>query len=131
MKSSFSVSTHLEVVPDVLYRAWLSSEEHARFTGGAATIDPSVGGAFTAWDGYISGTTLELEEGKRIVQSWRTTEFPDGSPDSRVEIVVEPEGEGTKLTIDHSGIPEGQADGYESGWKEFYFDPMREYYSIS
>jgi activator of HSP90 ATPase len=126
MKSSFSVSTYLAAPPDVLFRAWLSSEEHARFTGSAANIDPSIRGAFTAWDGYISGTTLEKEEGKRIVQSWRTTEFPDGSPDSRIEIVFESVGNGTKVTINHSGIPEGQAENYESGWKEFYFDPMRE-----
>jgi activator of HSP90 ATPase len=129
MKTLFSVSTYLDVAPDVLYRAWLSSEEHAGFTGSAASIDPAIGGRFTAWDGYISGTTLEKEEGRRIVQSWRTTEFPEGSPDSRIELVFQGSDGGTRLTIDHSGVPEGQAEEYEHGWEEFYFEPMREYYS--
>ena len=129
MKTSFSVSTYLAAPPDVLYAAWLSSEEHSRFTGSPADIDPSIGGAFTAWDGYISGTTLEKEDAKRIVHSWRTTEFPAGSPDSRIEVLFEPEGAGTIVTINHSGIPEGQAENYESGWKQFYFDPMRDYYA--
>jgi activator of HSP90 ATPase len=128
MKTSFSVSAHLDAPPDVLYHAWLSSEEHTRFTGSPADIDPSIGGRFTAWEGYISGTTLEKEEGKRVVQSWRTTEFPEGSLDSRIEVVFEPADDGTKVTINHSGIPEGQAEDYERGWTEFYFDPMREYY---
>jgi uncharacterized protein YndB with AHSA1/START domain len=129
MTTSFSVSTHLDVPPDVVYRAWLSSEEHAKFTGSPANIDPSIGGSFTAWNGYISGTTLEMEEGKRIVQSWRTTEFPDESPDSRIEVVFEPMGDGTTVSINHSGIPDGQTEDYEGGWEKFYFEPMREYYA--
>ena len=40
MKDSFSVSAHLDAAPDVLYRAWLDSEEHAKFTGSEANIDP-------------------------------------------------------------------------------------------
>jgi activator of HSP90 ATPase len=128
MKTSFSVSTYLAAPPDVLCNAWLSSEEHSRFSRSPATIDPNVGGAFTAGGGYIRGATLEKEEGTRIVQSWRTTEFPDESPDSRLEVLFEPAGDGTKVTINHSAIPEGQAEDYESGWEEFYFQPMREYY---
>jgi len=26
-------------------------------------------------------------------------------------------------------IPEGQAEGYESGWHDFYFTPMQEFFS--
>jgi activator of HSP90 ATPase len=62
------------------------------------------------------------------VQAWRTTEFPKGSPDSRVEIILETIDGGTKLTLLHSNIPEGQADDYKKGWQEFYFDPMKEYF---
>jgi activator of HSP90 ATPase len=34
----------------------------------------------------------------------------------------------TKVTLIHSNIPEGQADGYKQGWEDFYFKPMREYF---
>ncbi len=98
-------------------------------TGSPARIEPRVGGAFTAWDGYISGRTAALKPYTRIVQDWRTTEFPDGSADSKLELILEPVEGGTKLTLTHSNIPEGQADSYKDGWDEYYFIPMRKYFS--
>jgi activator of HSP90 ATPase len=111
-----------------LYRDWLSSPGHSAFTGSLAEINPKVGGKLAAWDGYIWGFTLELEPNRRIVQSWRTTEFPKDAPDSRIELIFEAVNGGTRLTIYHSNIPDAQADGYEAGWKDYYFKPMREYY---
>jgi activator of HSP90 ATPase len=98
-------------------------------TGGSADIDPRVGGAHSAWDGYITGITLELEPDHRIVQSWRTSEFPADSPDSRLEITLETVSDGTRLTLRHSEIPTGQGASYESGWVENYFQPMAAYFS--
>ena len=129
MSDSIELSTVLPAPPDRVYAAWLSSDEHTAMTGGGAEIDPRVGGAHSAWDGYITGTTLELEPEHRIVQAWRTVEFPADSPDSRLEIVLEPADGGTRLTLKHSGIPAGQGASYESGWIENYFDPMRDYFS--
>ena len=97
-------------------------------TGSPANVDGKVGGKFTAWDGYIFGSTLELEPDQRIVQAWRTSEFPDEAPDSRVEIVLEEVKGGTKVTLTHSNMPKGQVDSYLQGWEDFYFKPMNEYF---
>jgi len=129
MSDSFEISTILPASPKRIYEAWLNSDEHSAMTGGAAAVDPSIGGRHSAWDNYITGTTIELEPYRRIVQSWRTTEFPPDQPDSRLEIVLEEVDGGTQLTLKHSGIPEGQGPGYKSGWGENYFDPMREYFA--
>ncbi len=129
MADSFEVSTVFTVPAEHLYRAWLSSDEHGAMTGGTAQIDPTVGGKFNAWDGYITGTTLELEPYRRIVQSWRTSEFPADAPDSRLEILLEESAHGTRLTLKHSNIPAGQGSSYESGWADNYFDPMKDYFS--
>jgi activator of HSP90 ATPase len=130
MKNEFTLSAILNVKPEKAYKAWLNSKEHSSFTGSPAKINPKAGGAFTAWDGYISGKTMELLPFKRILQNWRTTEFPDTSPDSRLEITFDEVDNGTKLTLKHSNIPEGQADEYKKGWKEFYFKPMKKYFSL-
>jgi len=121
-------SVFLQVNPEKAYQDWLDSAAHSAFTGSPAEIDPVIGGKFFAWEGYIRGKTQELTEGKRIRQTWRTNEFPDDSPDSILEILFEPDGEGTRLTLIHTAIPENQADEYEKGWEEFYFEPMRKYY---
>lgn len=81
MPYDFELSETIEASPERVFDAWMSSEGHTAMTGGEAHIDPSVGGDYDAWDGYISGKTLELEPGRRIVQSWRTAEFATDEPD--------------------------------------------------
>jgi activator of HSP90 ATPase len=120
--AEFSVS------PQSIYEAYLDSEEHAAFTGSSASVEGRIGGELTAWDGYISGVILELEPYDRIVQSWRTTEFPEGSQDSRLEILLAAVDGGTRITLLHSDIPDGQAEMYSEGWEDYYFRPMRAYF---
>jgi activator of HSP90 ATPase len=127
MTIQFQISTVLPASPDEVYRAWLSSEGHTHMTGSSANITPRPGVEFEAWDGYITGRNLELEPGRRIVQAWRTTEFADDEPDSRVEVILEPEGEKTRLTLRHTGLPEG-GEQYEQGWIDNYFEPMLDYF---
>lgn len=131
MKNGFKLTTILQATPAEIYKVWVSSKGHAAMTGSAATVSGRVGGKFSAWDGYIFGRTLELKPGKRIVQAWRTTEFPDDAPDSRLEISFEEAKGGTKLTLTHTGMPEDQVADYKQGWEDFYFRPMKEYFTAS
>ena len=128
MGASFSVTDVIPASADRIYQAWLDPTEHSAMTGGAATAEPRVGGQFSAWDGYITGRVLELEPGRRIVQAWRTNEFPDGAPDSRVEIVLEPIEGGTRIILHHTNVPDDQRSDYEQGWRDHYFQPMRSYF---
>jgi activator of HSP90 ATPase len=129
MKTSFTLSSFFPLPPSKLFSAWLSTKSHSSFTGSPAKISAKTGGKFTAWDGYISGTTTQIIKDKKIVQKWRTTEFPDKSPDSLVTLEFEKAKDGTKLVLTHSEIPQGQAQEYKQGWEDFYFKPMREYFS--
>jgi uncharacterized protein YndB with AHSA1/START domain len=81
MAIEFEVSDVLPVSPKVVYSAWLNSEEHSQMTGSPASVSSIVGERFEAWDGYIQGKNLELEAPKRILQSWRTTEFEETDND--------------------------------------------------
>jgi activator of HSP90 ATPase len=128
MGYDFEVSDTLPATPDAIYEAWMSSAGHTAMTGAEAHVDPSIGGAFDAWDGYITGRTLALEPGRRIVQSWRTSEFTDAHEDSQIEVLLEPTGEGTRVTLRHTDVPEDQVGYEQGGWQESYFDPMREYF---
>ena len=128
MGYDFEVSDVLPATPDEIYAAWMSSDGHGAMTGAEAHVDPRVGGDFDAWDGYITGRTLALEPGRRIVQSWRTSEFDDTHEDSQIEVLLEPVEEGTRITIRHTNVPDGQTGYEEGGWQESYFDPMREYF---
>lgn len=125
---SLELTEILKTSPERVYRAWLDSKEHSEITGAPTTIQPAVGATFQASDGYIHGMNLVLEPHRRIVQTWRTTEFPPGAPHSKVELLFDPVPEGTKLTLRHTDIPEGQADRYREGWRDYYFSPMSDYF---
>ena len=132
MSNGFKLSTVLRAPPRDVYRAWLDPRTHEAFTGGGvATSSPRIGGAFTAWEGYIRGTYLALKPGERIVHAWRTTDFPMGAPDSRVEVLLEPARGGTLLTLVHAQIPAGQEADYQAGWTAFYFRPMKKYFQMA
>ncbi len=117
-----------DAAPMDVYEAIVDPSKHAAFTGSVATGEPVEGGEFTAWDGYIEGRHERLVPGARIVQVWRTTEFPEGHPASRLELELRPEPEGkTRLRMTHSGVPKSQAKSYEQGWIDHYWNPLREY----
>ena len=128
MKNGFTLSEILPAKASQIYKAWLSSEGHTAMTGSPATVDGTVGGAFSAWDGYIFGSTLDLTPNQHIVQAWRTSEFPDEAPDSRLEVKFEEVNDGTKVTIIHTDMPDEQVDSYRQGWEDFYFIPMRKFF---
>jgi|SRR5271157_3682960 len=118
----------ISATPEEVYDAYLDSKTHSKFTGSKAAILPKVGGRMSAWDGYISGKFLELARGRRIVQEWSTTEWPDGYPPSILTITLKKAGKGTELTMVHSKVPKSQMKDYAAGWKEWYWNPLKEYF---
>ena len=87
MGIQFQVSDVIPASPEKVYKAWLDSKEHEHMTGAYAHITAKVGVSFEAWDGYIQGINLELEPPRRILQSWRTTEFDEKDESSILEIL--------------------------------------------
>lgn len=129
MAKSFEVKTVLPATPEQVYAAWLDSTAHGEMTGGAANTSAEVGAAHSAWDGYITGKNLALKPGARILQSWRSEEFPDDAPDSTIEVLLRAVDAGTELTLVHRDVPDDQADDYEQGWLDHYFEPMHAYFA--
>ena len=114
--------------PVDVYEALMDAKRHTEFTGSKATSDPRVGGEFTAWDGYIFGKNLNLENGKRIVQEWKTTEWPADYPPSIVEFTFKQTKNGTELTMVHQNVPAEQVSSYRQGWIDFYWKPLKKYF---
>ena len=129
MTDSIKLSATIPADAKTLYSAWLDSEKHSAFTNSKVEIERKVGSDFTAGDGYISGKNQLLHMNKRIVQEWRSTDFPEGSEDSLVEITFEKVEKGTKVIINHTNLPEGTGKDYRKGWKDHYFKPMKEYFA--
>jgi len=127
--TSFEQSQRIPATPADVFDALVDAEKHSAFTGAEATGEAVEGAPFTAWDGYIEGRFLKLVRGLLIVQEWSTTEWPDGQEPSLVEIRLEPCDGGTHLTMVHSRVPASQAGSYEKGWVDYYWTPLKEYFS--
>ena len=120
---------HFNAKPVQVYDAYVNPKKHGEFTGASATGKAEAGEEFTAYDGYISGKHIELVAGRKIVDEWKTTEWPEGYPPSRLELALAVEGDGTELTMIHSEVPAGQAESYRQGWTDYYWEPMRKYFA--
>jgi len=116
------------VKPHEVYDALVDPRKHTAFTGSKATGQARVGAKFTAWDGYISGKYLVLEPGRRLVQEWMTTGWPDGAPPSHLEWTFAPKGDGTDVTMVHSQVPAEQAESYRQGSIDYYWDTLKQYF---
>lgn len=128
-REALELVTVIGASPEDVLAAWLDSAAHSAFTGADAAIDGFAGGKHSAWSGYIEGRFLSIDPGG-LAMTWRTTEFAPSDPDSHVELRLTPEAGGarTRLTLVHTGLPEGGAEKYGKGWQDFYFRPMSRYF---
>jgi len=119
----------IDASPTEVYEAYVDPKKHAEFTGEGATGTPRVGSKVTASGGYITGKYLELQKGRVILQEWTTTEWPEGYPPSLLELTLKAKGKKTELTMVHSKVPAEQAARYAEGWMEYYWEPLKRFFS--
>jgi len=118
-------STTFKATPHEVYEALMDSRKHARFTGAKARISHKVGGRFTAYDGYIEGVNLNLVPDKKIVQSWRGSDWPKDHY-SKATFSLKKIKNGTHLTFTQSGVPNQYYNDISQGWRDYYWKPMKE-----
>jgi activator of HSP90 ATPase len=126
MRTSLHQEIELNASPERIYHVLLDSKQFAAFTGMAAIIDPSPGGAFNTFGVLIEGRTIELISNRRIVQAWRPTYWDPGVY-SLVHFELKASSGGTTLVLDHTGFPEGDFEHLDSGWYMRYWDPLKKY----
>lgn len=110
------------------YRCLLDERIHSSFTGSPATVTDKVGESFTAYDGYIEGKNIVLERGKKIIQTWKANEeeWPEHHF-SEVVFTMRDTPEGCEVNFYHVAIPEALVPDIETGWNEYYWEPLRFY----
>jgi activator of HSP90 ATPase len=117
-------SATFKASPHDVYEALMDEKIHAEFTEGEAAISRKLGGKFSTFDGYAEGINVELEQDKRIVQTWRAEDWPEGHY-SKITFTLTKAAAGTRLTFTQTGVPEEFADDVARGWKDYYWQPMK------
>ncbi|XVE61278.1 hypothetical protein DITRI_Ditri06bG0026900 [Diplodiscus trichospermus] len=115
-----------------MYEILMDENRWKGFTQSNTRISKEVGGQISIFDGSVTGSNLELQEAKLIVQRWRFGSWPDGI-DSTVRLVFdEPEPGFTIIKLTHTDVPEedryGNAtvvENTERGWRDLIFNRIR------
>jgi len=130
---------HFDVKPNEVYEAYVDAKKHGEITDSKVVFENKVGGKFSAWDGGLSGENVELVEGKKIVQKWRSDDWPEGHySDLMIELFPDPSPSvilseaknlnGTRLVLTQENVPDDKFRDINSGWHEYYWEPMKKYF---
>jgi activator of HSP90 ATPase len=117
-----------DTTPKKVYDLIMDEKKHSAFTRTTVTMNKDINGKFSAFEGYCTGFNIELKEGKKIIQGWHFKE--DGWPDDHFSICTfefSKVPKGTKLTFTQTNIPAHKAETLKSGWKQYYWEPLKAY----
>jgi activator of HSP90 ATPase len=117
-------SVTFKTSPHEVYETLMDEKRHAEFTEGEAIISRKLGGKFSTFDGYAEGINVELEQDKKIVQTWRAEDWPEGHYSKATFALTKTE-VGTRLTFTQTDVPEEFAAEIAQGWKDYYWGPMK------
>lgn len=110
-----------------LYATYLSPKGHGAVTGGKVVIGSRPGSNFRAFGGALSGRMLQTVPGRLIVQSWRSSAFKKGDPDSTLILRFTAKGKHARVDLVHVNVPDHDYNGVNKGWKSYYWKPWRKY----
>ena len=122
--SVVELQVRLGAPPDEVFLYLTDAERYVRWQGVKAELDPRPGGMYRVWmdaDTVARGEYVEVESPRRVVFTWGW-EGNDGVPpgSTTVELTLEADGEGTVLSLRHTGLPDGEATAmHEEGWRHF------------
>jgi uncharacterized protein YndB with AHSA1/START domain len=114
----------LAVGPETIFPYLVEADRYARWQGVRAELDPRPGGSYRVWmdEAMVAvGEFIEVIPPRRVAFTWGWENDPEVPPGSTtVEIELEAEGDGTLLTLRHSGLPTAAAALlHEEGWRFF------------
>jgi activator of HSP90 ATPase len=109
--------------PKDIYATLMDGRRHGALSGQPTTVSPRVGGAFKVGHD-LEGKHLKLVKDKRIVQTWRANNWPQGVYSKATFALVKAAG-GTRITFRQTGVPSLYYKEISSGWKDYYWSPLR------
>jgi uncharacterized protein YndB with AHSA1/START domain len=114
----------LSAPPDEVFPYLTEPDRYVRWQGVKAELDPRPGGVYRVWmdaNTVASREFVEVEPSRRVVFTWGwegNEGVPPGS--TTVEVTLAADGDGTVLSLRHTGLPDGEAAAmHEEGWRRF------------
>ncbi|RYE51602.1 MAG: hypothetical protein EOP18_11965, partial [Rhizobiaceae bacterium] len=105
-----------------VFRYFTEPDAIVAWMGDEASVDPRPGGAFILrfHDKVVEGRYVEVDFPRRLIIGWGrrgSATFPPHA--SRLEVVLESEDLGTRVTIIHHGLPLDEQARHAQGWRHY------------
>ncbi len=127
MMPAIQQRVEFNVPPARLFNLYLDSKQHSAATRARAVVRRRVGGAFSAFDGTLTGKILAIVPNRMIVQSWRAKQWKKTDLDSILVLTFSKTKQGARIDLVHADVPEHDHDGVSQGWEKYYWTPWRAY----
>jgi uncharacterized protein YndB with AHSA1/START domain len=114
----------IAAAPETVWRFWTDPQRLVTWMGKIATLEPQAGGIFRLDYGQgdvASGNVLDADPPHRLVFTWgwENPDDPVQPGASTVEVLLEPDGDGTRLHLRHAGLGDESRRGHDEGWRYF------------
>jgi uncharacterized protein YndB with AHSA1/START domain len=119
------VEVRIAASPEIVFEFLVDPDKLIQWMGRSARLDPRPGGEFHCdmnGANIAGGEYLEVEPPSRAVFTWGWEgEGPSIEPGgSTVEVLLEPDGEGTHLRLIHRDLPDEETAGkHRHGWGHY------------
>lgn len=123
---TFRKTYKINTEPSDVYSAITNPFTIELWSGYTAVMSTEPGTEFSLWEGDITGINLELVQDRKVVQEWY---FGDQAEKSIVTITIWPDGSGSRVTVEHTNIPDTEYEGIAEGWDEYYFGAIMSFFN--
>jgi activator of HSP90 ATPase len=123
---TFKKTFKINAEPSDIYSALTNPYTIELWSGYHAEMSTEPGSEFSLWEGDITGRNLEFIQDRKVVQEWH---FGDQDEKSIVTIIINPDGEGSQVTVEHTNIPDDEFAQISEGWRDFYIGAIINFFN--
>jgi activator of HSP90 ATPase len=123
---TFKKSFKINAEPADIYAALTNHYTIELWSGYPAKMSTEPGSEFSLWEDDITGKNLEFIPDRKVVQEWY---FGDQTEKSIVTISINPEGENSLVTVEHTNIPDNDFADISEGWREYYIGAIINFFN--
>lgn len=123
---TFKKTFKIDAEPADIYSALTNPYTIELWSGYPAQMSTEPESEFSLWEGDIAGKNIEFVQDKKVVQEWY---FGDQPEKSIVTITISPDRENSRITVEHSNIPDEEFNDIAEGWREYYIGAINNFFN--
>jgi activator of HSP90 ATPase len=115
----------INAAPEEVFSAITNPFTIELWSGYTAKMEAKEGTEFSIFDGDIIGRNIKVVENQQLIQEWYFGENPG---ESMVTIDLKPHQLGTKVSLEHTNVPDEEAGDFAEGWKNYYWGAIKDFF---